>query len=44
MHKGVEWVSLDTPVITIALKMQKLDIGAVPGKWAYRDGCDRDIT
>ena len=30
MHKGVEWVSPDTPLIAIAKKMLEQDIGAVP--------------
>jgi len=30
MHKGVVWVSPDTPLMEVALKMQKEDIGAVP--------------
>ena len=30
MHKGVEWVSPDTPITAIAEKMQKGDIGAIP--------------
>lgn len=30
MHKGVEWVSPDTPITTIAKKMQQLDVGAIP--------------
>ncbi len=30
MHKGVVWVSPDTPVATLAKKMQQLDVGALP--------------
>lgn len=30
MHKGVEWVSPDTPLKQIALLMRQHDIGAVP--------------
>lgn len=30
MHKGVEWVSPDTPIAEIARIMRKFDIGAVP--------------
>ena len=30
MHKGVEWVSPDTPLTAIAKKMQQYDIGAIP--------------
>jgi CBS domain-containing protein len=30
MHKGVEWVSPDTPVPAIANKMKRYDIGAIP--------------
>jgi CBS domain-containing protein len=30
MHKGVEWVSPDTPVTTLAKKMKKYDVGALP--------------
>jgi CBS domain-containing protein len=30
MHKGVEWVSPDTPVTTLARKMQQHDVGALP--------------
>lgn len=30
MHKGVEWVSPDTPLTAIAKKMQQFDIGAIP--------------
>jgi CBS domain-containing protein len=30
MHKGVEWVSPDTPLSAIAKKMQQFDIGALP--------------
>jgi|SRR5208337_4003651 len=30
MHKGVVWVSPDTPLMEIAQKMQKEDIGAMP--------------
>ena len=30
MHKGVEWVSPDTPVIELAKLMCGHDIGAVP--------------
>jgi len=30
MHKGVEWVSPDTPIAAIAKKMRQRDIGAIP--------------
>jgi CBS domain-containing protein len=30
MHKGVQWVSPDTPITKIAKTMQKYDIGAIP--------------
>jgi CBS domain-containing protein len=30
MHKGVEWVSPDTPVKTLASKMREYDIGVIP--------------
>ena len=30
MHKGVDWVSPDTPVTEIAKLMRKHDIGAIP--------------
>lgn len=30
MHKGVEWVDPDTPVIEIAKLMREQDIGAIP--------------
>ena len=30
MHKGVEWVSPDTPVATLAKKMLQYDVGALP--------------
>ena len=30
MHKGVVWISPDTPLIEIAQKMHKEDIGALP--------------
>jgi CBS domain-containing protein len=30
MHKGVEWVGPDTPVIELARLMNKHDIGAIP--------------
>ncbi len=47
MHKGVEWVSPDTPVATIAKKMLQLDVGAIPvGENDRLIGMvtDRDIT
>jgi CBS domain-containing protein len=47
MHKGVEWVSPDTPVVTIARKMQEQDVGAMPvGENDRLVGMvtDRDIT
>ncbi|VTZ21463.1 CBS domain-containing protein YhcV [Methylocella tundrae] len=47
MHKGVEWVSPDTPVMALAKKMQQLDIGAIPiGENDRLIGMvtDRDIT
>ena len=30
MHKGVEWVGPDTPIVEIAKLMEKHDIGAIP--------------
>ena len=30
MHKGVKWVSPDTPVTAVAKKMRQYDIGAIP--------------
>ena len=30
MHKGVEWVGPDTPVVELAKMMRKHDIGAIP--------------
>lgn len=30
MHKGVQWVSPDTPITTLARKMQQHDVGALP--------------
>ena len=47
MHKGVEWVSPDTPIAAVAKKMQQHDIGAVPiGENDRLIGMvtDRDIT
>lgn len=47
MHKGVEWMSPDTPIAAIAKKMQQHDIGAVPiGENDRLIGIvtDRDIT
>ncbi len=47
MHKGVEWVSPDTPVANVAKKMREHDIGAVPvGENDRLVGMitDRDIT
>lgn len=47
MHKGVEWVSQDTPVAAVVKKMQQHDIGAVPiGENDRLIGMvtDRDIT
>lgn len=47
MHKGVEWVSPDTPLTTVAKKMQQYDIGAVPvGENDRLIGMvtDRDVT
>jgi CBS domain-containing protein len=47
MHKGVEWVTPDTPVTTIAKKMKQFDIGAIPvGENDRLIGMvtDRDIT
>ena len=47
MHKGVEWVSPDTPVTALAKKMLEQDIGAIPiGENDRLIGIvtDRDIT
>ena len=47
MHKGVEWVSPDTPVATLAKKMLQHDVGALPvGKNDRLIGMvtDRDIA
>ena len=30
MHKGVEWVGPDTPVIELAKLMNRHDVGAIP--------------
>lgn len=30
MHKGVQWVSPDTPIVTLAKKMKQYDVGALP--------------
>ena len=30
MHKGVEWVSPETPLVEVAKRMKKLDIGSIP--------------
>jgi CBS domain-containing protein len=30
MHKGVEWVSPDTPLVEVARLMRRHDIGAIP--------------
>ncbi len=30
MHRGVEWVDPDTPVVELAKLMRKYDIGAIP--------------
>jgi len=30
MHKGVEWVGPDTPIIEIAKLMRRNDVGALP--------------
>jgi CBS domain-containing protein len=30
MHKGVEWVGPDTPIVEVAKLMRKHDIGAIP--------------
>ena len=30
MHKGVDWVDPDTPVIDLAKLMRQHDIGAIP--------------
>jgi CBS domain-containing protein len=30
MHKGVEWVGPDTPIIELAKLMRKHDVGAIP--------------
>ena len=47
MHKGVEWVSPDTPVTALAKKMLEQDVGAIPiGENDRLIGIvtDRDIT
>ena len=47
MHKGVEWVSPNTPVTMLAKKMRQFDIGAIPvGENDRLIGMvtDRDIT
>jgi CBS domain-containing protein len=47
MHKGVEWVSPDTPLKTLANTMREQDIGAIPiGENDRLVGMvtDRDIT
>lgn len=30
MHRGVEWVTPDTPISTVAKKMRDRDVGAIP--------------
>jgi CBS domain-containing protein len=30
MHMGVEWVTPDSPLLGVAIKMKKADIGAIP--------------
>ncbi len=47
MHKGVQWVSPDTPVMELANTMREQDIGAIPvGENDRLVGMvtDRDIT
>ncbi len=47
MHKGVEWVSPDTPLAEVAKKMREHDVGAIPvGENDRLVGMvtDRDIT
>lgn len=47
MHKGVEWISPDTPVADVAKKMREHDVGAIPvGENDRLVGMvtDRDIT
>jgi CBS domain-containing protein len=47
MHRGVEWLSPDTPIATVAKKMLEHDIGAIPiGENDRLVGMvtDRDIT
>jgi CBS domain-containing protein len=47
MHKGVEWVSPDTPVTELAKLMRRHDIGAIPiGENDHLVGMvtDRDIV
>ena len=46
MHKGVDWVGPDTPVIELAKLMREHDIGAIPiGENDHLIGMvtDRDI-
>jgi CBS domain-containing protein len=35
MHKGIEWVLPGTPVTTVAQKMKRSDVGAIPVADAY---------
>src|SRR5215470_858650 len=47
MHKGVEWVGPDTPVIELAKLMRKHDVGSIPiGENDHLIGIvtDRDIV
>ncbi|MFZ3181066.1 CBS domain-containing protein [Methylocystis hirsuta] len=47
MHRGVEWLSPDTPIATVAKEMLEHDIGAIPiGENDRLVGMvtDRDIT
>ena len=47
MHKGVEWVGPDTPIIELAKLMHKHDVGAIPiGENDPRIGMvtDRDMV
>jgi CBS domain-containing protein len=39
MHKSVEWVGPDTPIIELAKLMRKHDVGAIPiGENDQRNG------
>ena len=44
MHRGVDWVSPDTPVTEIAKLMREHDVGAIPIDRLIGMVTDRDIV